>query len=234
MAGEAGTLVVARDAILGRIRKRLEGRQGRVGMEAVAERLEQHRPNLIPARGQVPLAERIQLFEEATEALSGTTERLGDVSEVPKAVAKYLREQNLPLELRAAPDPRLEGLPWLDEPLLQVKQGKAEPEDQVSLTAVEAAVAETATLILTSGAESPTTLNFLPETHIVVLRSSQLKGTYEEVLEGLRERFGPGQLPRTLNFITGPSRTGDIEQTLELGAHGPRRLHILLVEDAAS
>ncbi|MEQ8652565.1 MAG: LUD domain-containing protein [Kiloniellales bacterium] len=224
--------MVARDAILGKIRKRLEGRPGRADMAAIAERLEQHRPNLVPARGQVPLDRRIALFEEATQALSGTSDRVGDVSEVPAAVARYLRQQNLPLQVRQAPDPRLDAVPWSQEPLLQVGRGVARPEDQVSVTAVEAAVAETATLVMTSAPETPTSLNFLPETHIAVLRTSQLHGTYEEVFDDLRERFGPGVLPRSLNFITGPSRTGDIEQTLELGAHGPRRLHILLVEDA--
>ncbi len=223
--------MVARDAILGKIRKGLEGRPGRQNRKAVTERLQRHRPNLVPARGKVPLEARIALFEEATEALSGSCERLRDMSEIPTAVARYLRQQNMPLALRAAPHPSLEPLPWGDEPLLQVSRGKAEPEDQVSLTPVEAAVAETGTLALVSGPETPTSSNFLPETHIAVLRTSQLHGTYEEVFEGLRTRYGESVMPRTLNFVTGPSRTGDIEQTLELGAHGPRRLHILLVED---
>ena len=47
----------------------------------------------------------------------------------------------------------------------------------------------------------------------------------------LRERYGKGRMPRTVNTITGPSRTGDIEQTIELGAHGPRRVHILVVRE---
>ena len=47
----------------------------------------------------------------------------------------------------------------------------------------------------------------------------------------LRARYGEGAMPRTVNTVTGPSRTGDIEQQLELGAHGPRRMHILLVRD---
>ena len=80
-----------------------------------------------------------------------------------------------------------------------------------------------------SGADNPTTLNFLPETHIVVLESGDLVGTYEEVWTRLREKFGEGEMPRTVNMITGPSRTADIEQTLELGAHGPRRLHVIIL-----
>ena len=77
----------------------------------------------------------------------------------------------------------------------------------------------------------PTTLNFLPEKHVVVLKASQVVGAYEDGWDRLRESHGPGSLPRVVNFITGPSRTADIEQTIQLGAHGPRRLHVLLVED---
>ena len=82
--------------------------------------------------------------------------------------------------------------------------------------------------MLISGAETPTTLNFLPDTHIVVVRGEQVVAAYEDGWDRLRDR---GAIPRTVNFITGPSRTGDIEQRIELGAHGPRRLHIILVDD---
>ena len=56
-------------------------------------------------------------------------------------------------------------------------------------------------------------------------------GPYEDAWDRLRAAEGEGRLPRTVNFITGPSRTGDIEQTIQMGAHGPRRLHVILVED---
>ena len=79
-----------------------------------------------------------------------------------------------------------------------------------------------------SGPEHPTTLNFLPDTHVVVLLASQIVGSYEDAWDRLRD---VDSMPRTVNFITGPSRTGDIEQTIFLGAHGPRRMHIVLVED---
>jgi L-lactate dehydrogenase complex protein LldG len=85
--------------------------------------------------------------------------------------------------------------------------------------------------MLVSGPQTPTTLNFLPETHVVVVRRDQIVATYEEAWGHLRAVQTKGMLPRTINFITGPSRTADIEQHMELGAHGPRRLHIVLVED---
>ena len=91
-------------------------------------------------------------------------------------------------------------------------------------------MAETGTLMLPSGSETPSTLNFLPDTHVVVLKSRDVVGPYEEAWDRLRA--GGKTLPRTVNFVTGPSRTGDIEQTIYLGAHGPRHLHILLIDEA--
>ncbi len=88
--------------------------------------------------------------------------------------------------------------------------------------------------MLTSGPERPTTLNFLPETHIVLLTADQVVGGMEEAWAKLRERYGRGVMPRTVNLITGPSRSADIEQTLQMGAHGPRRLHIILVDGEAN
>ena len=105
--------------------------------------------------------------------------------------------------------------------------GRAEPGDTVSLTPCLAAVAETGTLMLVSGAETPTTLNFLPDTHVVVVRAGQVVVSYEEGWDLIRSR---GAMPRTVNLVTGPSRTGDIEQRIQLGAHGPRRLHVVLVD----
>ena len=83
--------------------------------------------------------------------------------------------------------------------------------------------------MLVSGSDNPTTLNFLPDNHIVVLRAADLEGDMESAWDRIRERYGKGVMPRTVNMITGPSRSGDIEQQIILGAHGPRRLHIVIV-----
>jgi L-lactate dehydrogenase complex protein LldG len=153
---------------------------------------------------------------------------------VPGEVARYLAAENLPAELKMAPDPALDTMPWAERPLLQIRRGKAEPGDAVSLTPCVAAVAETGTLMLTSGEATPTTLNFLPDTHIVVVRTGQVVASYEDGWDLLRAQSADKLwgLPRTVNFITGPSRTGDIEQRIELGAHGPRRLHVILIDGA--
>ncbi len=220
-----------RDAILGKLKGKLREAEGRVGEAGVTERLAAHRRNLVPERAQVPLAGKLALIEQHAAALSGTTQRVASLAEVPEAVAGYLRQQNLPPKLRRSPHPELRALPWERAPLLEVEEGRAVESDAVSLTPVFCAVAETGTLVLHSGPQSPTTLAFLPETHIAVVKASQVVGSYEEAFALTREAQGEGRMPRTFNFVTGPSRTGDIEQKIELGAHGPRRLHIILVED---
>jgi L-lactate dehydrogenase complex protein LldG len=69
---------------------------------------------------------------------------------------------------------------------------------------------------------------------MVIVDAADIVGDYETVWRRLRERLGPGSMPRTVNLITGPSRSADIEQTIILGAHGPRALHILVVGSAAA
>jgi L-lactate dehydrogenase complex protein LldG len=115
--------------------------------------------------------------------------------------------------------------------MLSLRPGRAEAGDQVAITGAFGGIAETGTLVMASGPDHPVTLNLLPDTHIVVLRESDIVGGYEDVWARLRARYGKDRMPRSVNTITGPSRTGDIEQTIELGAHGPRRMHILVVHE---
>lgn len=195
------------------------------------QRLAAPEPNLIPQRAQIPPAEQLDLMEAMLRELKATVVRLADESEVPQAIADYLKNENLPPKLRLAPRDDLRRLPWGRAPLLEVEEGIAEASDSTSLTGCFAGIAETGTLMMVSGPQAPITLNFLPENHIVLLRASQVMGSYEEAWRRLRAALGPGVMPRAVNLITGPSRTGDIEQTILLGAHGPRRLHVLLVDD---
>jgi L-lactate dehydrogenase complex protein LldG len=163
------------------------------------------------------------------ERVSATVERLANPADVPAAVAAHLRRHNLPQQVRTGSDPAIESLPWDSQPQLERFVGPSDGTDAVALSHAFGGVAETGTLVLASGAENPTTLNFLPDTHIVTIDAADIAGDYEAVWARLRERFGAGEMPRTVNMITGPSRSADIEQTLILGAHGPRALHILVV-----
>lgn len=225
----------SRDRILAKVRASVGAeKRSASDIAELEERLSSPKRGLVPARAQLDQAGQLALFERMASAQSASFDHLDDLADVPAAARRYLMSENLPAKLRIAPDPDLEGLPWQDESLLAVESGRAEGEDLVSLSSCFAAVAETGTLVLASGPASPTSLNFLPDTHIVVLRADQVVGPYEDLIERLRAAYGSGEMPRTVNFITGPSRTADIEQTIQLGAHGPRRLHILLVGAAGA
>jgi L-lactate dehydrogenase complex protein LldG len=186
---------------------------------------------LIPARSRLPHPEQVDLFVRNVEKEFGSVTRVASPEEVPGAVADYLAAQNLPSRMVMAPHAELQAIPWSARPLLSIREGRAEATDAVSVQHAFAAVAETGTLMFPSAPDRPTTLNVLADTAIVVLRASRLVGAYEEAWDRLRAEFG--SMPRNVMLVTGPSRSADIEQTLELGAHGPRRLHVVLVEDAA-
>jgi len=226
--------MTARDTILASIRASL----GVTGHEAprlkeVEDRLAGHPAGVVPARGHRPPAERAALFGAMLEAAAGTLDRVASLDDVPAAVGAFLRRHNLPLAVRRGGDSLLAAVPWQNEPALDVSQGPSDGRQLASVSHAFGAVAETGTLVLTAGPDNPTTLNFLPDNHIVVLDARDIAGDMETVLARLRERFG-ASLPRVVNFITGPSRSADIEQTLILGAHGPRRLHVVVVGEAGT
>jgi L-lactate dehydrogenase complex protein LldG len=221
----------ARDDILSSIRRSL-GVNGREAprLAAVNERLRATPRGLVPARGQLEGAARIAMFREQAEAVQASITEVASAADIPGEVARYLREHNLPARLRLGADPRLAGLDWTATPV-ELSTGPSAGEDLNSLSHAFAGIAETGTLALVSGPENPTTLNFLPDNHIVLLRAADLECDAESLWDRLRARYGAGLMPRTVNMITGPSRSGDIEQQIILGAHGPRRLHIIIVKD---
>jgi len=219
----------ARDAILGNVRNALTGKGDAA---AAAARLKAPGGNTIPARGTDAAAAGglAALFVAEAERLGATTQRIGTAA-IADASARWLAGHNLPGRLRCAPHPLLENIDWTQQTALEVSSGAARADDTASLSVAFAGVAETGTLVLHSGPESPTTLNFLPDNHIVVLGEAAIVGAYEEAWAMLRRAHGPGAMPRAVNWVSGPSRTADIEQTLLMGAHGPRRLHILILDD---
>lgn len=210
----------AREAVLAGIRRALHrGELDPSAKSAIDERLSQPRPNLLPS-ADGDLAER---FIARASALSATIARVAALEGVPAEVAAYLAKSKLSTRLVVAAP--LAGLPW--PAALSVRTGAAEKDDLVCVTPCFAAVAETGSLVLLSGADSPTTLNFVPDDHIVIVRIEQIVRHIEQVWSKVRESHD--MLPRTINIISGPSRTADVEQTLQLGAHGPRSLHVILV-----
>lgn len=209
---------------------------------AVADRLAAKARHVIPVRGQDSGPAATDRFQAEAERVQATVARVAAIDDVPGAVADYLAAQNLPAALRMTPDPRLQAAPW-NRTAIQVSEGSAQGSDTAGLSHAFGGVAETGTLVFLSGPESPTTVNFLPPVHIAVVRASEISGCFEDIWSRLRaDRTGAegtgtdgnGRfMPRNVNWITGPSRTADIELTLFLGVHGPKTLHIVIVDDVA-
>lgn len=219
-----------RDAVLSRLRHSLGVRGDENNRKAIVKgRLENHPRGLVPGRGQVSRMKQIELFMAMAEAVNATTARVGSAKDVLPAITEFLRAHNLPAELVHGADPYLARLDWKGHKNLTAHERRAQADDQVSLVKAFGGVAESGTLVMLSGADNPVTLNFLPFTAIAVIETNDIAGDYETVWDRLRETLGAGAMSRTVNWITGPSRSADIEQTLLLGAHGPGRLHIIVV-----
>ena len=218
----------SRDTVFANIRRSLGVR----GDEAprlfeTKARLAEAPAGIVPKRGQGDGAARFQTFKTEAERAQATVGEAAGLDDVPMAIAQYLRDNNCPATLRMGDDERLAAMPW-STTALEILRGASDGHDLNALSFAFAGIAETGTLALVSGAANPTTLNFLPDNQIVVLRRHEIAADYESVFAKLRAVYGKGGAPRTLNFVTGPSRSADIEQTLLLGAHGPRRLHIIV------
>ncbi len=213
----------ARRNILSRIRQA----QGRSGTPTAAERdaveayIARHPIGPQPTVGDDLLAH----FEAQAQRMSSTTQRVARMVDVPAAVAAFLSAGGLPSE--AVCWPALGGLQWADAGL-RVEPRAPNGTDLVGISGVFAAIAETGTLMMLSGPQTPASMHLLPETHVAVVAASQIVAHYEDAFARMREERGTP--PRAMNLVSGPSRTGDIEQTIVLGAHGPYRVHLVLVE----
>jgi len=208
-----------RAAILGRLSQAL-GHQASADAPAVVQRIGH------PERGPQPQWDESlqQRFLAKLTKVAGTHARIASNAELVQAVADYLEKQNLAKNLCVAPHPLLAGTEWPNE--WQVARGHTQGDDRVGLSVAFCGIAETGSLMLLSGPESPTTLNFLPDDFLCLLPESRIVPRLEDAWALLRAERG--SMPRAINIITGPSRTADVEQTIQLGAHGPRRLHVLL------
>lgn len=220
----------ARDTILAKVRRSLKVSGEEPGRRAaVASYLAEARQGLIPARGQLPQEERIAVFSKYAQKYGATVARIAAIDELPQEVGRYLKNHNLPASVRMGEDPLLKSANFASEPMLTVLLGASDGTDLAGVSHARGAVAESGTLVLASGPDNPVTITFLPEHHIVAVRAQDIGGSLEEAFAGIAATYGKGELPRTVNFVTGPSRSGDIEQKIIMGAHGPRALHVVIV-----
>ena len=219
----------ARDAVFASLRRSLQVTgQEAPRKEIVADRLAKAPSGVIPERGAGDLKTKLATFRAEATRVQASVADIADPKDAPAEIARFLRDNNLPARLRIGDDPALQDLAW-GETAIEIAHGASDGRDLNAASVAFAAIAETGTLALVSGGDNPTTLNFLPDNHIVLLFADRMVGDLEGAFAKMRAAYGKGEAPRTLNFITGPSRSADIEQTLLLGAHGPRRLHIVIV-----
>ncbi len=212
----------ARDAILESIRRtRQRGNTAAITTGKHAVEVQHHTRGPLP-QWQEDDSER---FVAKLKAVAGTLGRVNSEVEITSAIQAYLQQQALPPQLVTAKSPLLDSLTWPKD--FVVEQRPATGDDTTVLTEAFAGVAETGSLVLLSGPDSPTSLNFLPDNYLCVVQRAHIVRHIEDVWDRIRQRTGP--MPRAVNFITGPSRTADVEQTIQLGAHGPRRLHVVLL-----
>ncbi len=192
-------------------------------LDEVRQYLANHAAGPRPDMGNDPVAR----FRQQAERTSQTLDAVNSLDEVPAAAARYLAGLGLPAQAIAWKT--LDGLPWQSSGLA-VEFRKPVNEDLVGITGCFCAVAETGTLMLLSGPDTFSSAALLPETHIAVVPVSRIVPAIEDAFALAKAERG--ELPRATNFISGPSRTGDIEQTIVLGAHGPYRVHVILVNGA--
>lgn len=209
----------ARDTILARIRK-AHNPANAATAQVLAEHLARHpRGPMPPATGELSAR-----FRERALKLSSEVLETADVLQVPALLAQYLNERKLPLQ--GVCWPALSTLPW-QAAGLKIQARPAQNEDPVGITGAFCAIAETGTLMMLSGPDTPASSSLLPETHVAVIDPQRIVNSMEDAWDLLRREHK--QLPRAVNFISGPSRTADIEQTVTLGAHGPYRVLIVIV-----
>lgn len=211
----------ARENILSRIRSANSARALGDKPDRVADRLARH------PRGPMPKMEwdRLQRFKECSLAAASTLDQVNLLADVPQAIGRYIKEHDLPVTGVCWPE--FGDLDWKGAGL-KMEPRAATGDDKVGVTGTYCALAETGTLVLLSGQDQHATTSLLPETHVAVVSASRIVTSMEDVWDLLRSEGG--QLPRQINFVSGPSRTADIEMTLVYGAHGPFRVHVILVE----
>lgn len=181
----------------------------------------------VPPDSYVPpvISDCVAAFAERARFANAEVRIVENSDAVPEAVADLLRSKNLPAKVHVPVSAQI--LAWQHAPGLTLE---SEPPgaDDAGIAIARYGISETGSLAYAAASDAPASWHFRAGFEIAVLRAEDILPHVEDVLRRLK---AAGELPSTVNFVTGPSRTGDIEQTLELGAHGPKTLAILIVEN---
>lgn len=196
---------------------------------AVARRLAHppHHPR--PGFAQLDARERETRLIQCLESQGGTVLTVSSRADIPRAVETLIGSIDPAPRFVVGDDERLAGLPW-PETLAPARWTPDQTlgDGTAALTHAWGAAAETGTLIMMSSAASPASLAFLPEVHIVALARETIAASFEDAFAQLSADIGSDRFPRAVNLISSPSRTSDIGGRSVRGAHGPRRLAVVL------
>jgi L-lactate dehydrogenase complex protein LldG len=212
----------AKENILKKVREALGKEQGKdaTRLQQAQDYIRSH-----PLGPQINFDEDlVTRFMDKAVYLANTVAQINLLEEMPAAVAKYLDENKLDRKLVCWGE--YAKLNWAAQNL-NAESRIIRDDDLIGVTGVFCAIAETGTLMCVSGEHTPPSTSLLPETHIAIVPQNRIVVHMEDGWALLRKECG--RTPRAVNFISGPSRTGDIEQTIVLGAHGPYRVHIIVV-----
>ncbi len=180
-------------------------------------------------------ADRVARFRERLEAVAGRCTLVHDEAEAAAALRRIVEAKGA-RRLAVSDDSTVQlvsaGLDAVE--LWKPGGDRAELlEADLGLSTAQWGIAETGTLVLESAAERHRLVSLVPPVHVALLRASRILGTLGQALAAVR-RDDPTGMSRAVTLITGPSRTADIELTLVVGVHGPKELHVLLLQDTPS
>ena len=167
-------------------------------------------------------------FAESFQRVGGAFYYCESEAHFAAQLAAYLKEQQI--ERLFAWEPAVQavllaaGVPFVAD------ETDFLPHADAGLTTCEALVARTGSLLVAAATAAGRRLSIYPDQHLVLARTGQVVAEIGDALRAVQARYGP-QMPSMVSLTTGPSRTADIEKTLVLGAHGPRRLVLFLLDD---
>jgi L-lactate dehydrogenase complex protein LldG len=187
---------------------------------------------LAPVHPPLPTADLALTFAANFQRIGGEFFYCEDRSQLGAKLNNWLVERLPAGQQFYAWEPALQALLTTAQVPFQATEGDFRAQAAVGLTSCEALVARTGSLVVAPATASGRRLSIYPDQHVVLARPSQIVAEIGDALRVMQARYG-AQLPSMLSLTTGPSRTADIEKTLVLGAHGPRRLSLFLLEDDA-
>jgi L-lactate dehydrogenase complex protein LldG len=170
----------------------------------------------------------IENFRESLEFVGGNFSHVFDETQAAEVLFSIIKEKNA-RKIALSDSPmvkKIAGYLKIDAEFIENAPADVLFESDLGVTGAQWAIAETGTLVLESESERHRLTSLVPPVHVCVLEAGNIRRTLGEILEILKSR-----LSRTITFITGASRTSDIELTLAIGVHGPGELHVILIDE---